>query len=483
MDNKGYRKFLVKFTASALVFALLVGLFMYIVDPLQLYRKSTFYAPLYSSQERYQNAGLAHSYEYDTIILGSSMTQNFVPSYVESVMGGEVMKLSIEGSTAMEQHAVGQVALDTGQVKRVLWGLDYFAMRQDVDAESENMPMYMYDHNPFNDYEYLFNVSNIKHAWNALTTPESEAKAFRNLDTLRNWDKSAKYSQAAVLETWEKARTKEIGYGKNEFSLDNVKAVFDKYVLSLVKEHPETEFTFYYPPYTILRQQVWAETNPVRAENQYAMKKYMFEQFSQYPNVKVYDFQQDTSITYDLAQYKDLSHHSQAINELIIREIAEGKNRVTADNVDTFNEELESQLAHLAVDMDSGAFSLFVYVDGEEAKFSVPAQVREGKILVPIKELSAALGVEFGFDGTSVVKLRKGDITATLTKGSAEMVVQTGDDAANAETVDLGYAMQNLSGSMMVTIEPIADIFAESFEVTEPQPYLKEIHMETQAAE
>lgn len=483
MDNKGYRKFLVKFTASALVFALLVGLFMYIVDPLQMYRKASFYPVLFSSQERYQNAGLARSYDYDTIILGSSMTQNFVPSYVESVMGGEVMKLSIEGSTAMEQGTVGKLALSTGKVERVLWGLDYFAMRQDVDAEPVDMPMYMYDNNPFNDYEYLFNISNIKQAVGALTLPEDQYKGYRNLDTLRNWDKSAKYSQEAVLQTWEKARTKEIGYGKNEFSLDNVKAVFNKYVLNLIKENPDVEFTFYYPPYTILRQQVWAETNPVRAENQYAMKKYMFEQFSQYPNVKVYDFQEDTSITYDLSQYKDLSHHSQAINELIIREIAEDKNRVTAENVDTFNEELESQLAHLAVDMDSGAFSLFVYVNGEEAKFSVPAQVREGQILVPIKELSAALGVEFGFDGTSIVKLRKGDITATLTKGSAEMTVQTGDDTANAETVDLGYAMQNLSGSMMVTIEPIADLFAESFEVTEPQQYLKEIHMDTQAAE
>lgn len=483
MDNKGYRKFLIKFTSSVLVFALLVGSFMYVVDPLQMYRKSSLYPPLYSSQERYQNAGLARSYDYDTIILGSSMTQNFVPSYVESVLGGQVMKLSIEGSTAMEQSAVGRTALDTGKVKRVLWGLDYFAMRQDVGAESENMPMYMYDNNPFNDYEYLFNISNVKHAWKALTTPEEESKAFRNLDLLRNWDKSAKYSQAAVLDTWEKARIKEAGYGKNEFSLENVEAVFNKYVLSLIEEHPEVEFTFYYPPYTILRQQVWAETNPVRAENQYAMKKYMFEQFSKHSNVSVYDFQEDSSITYDLGQYKDLSHHSQDINERIVREIAEGKHLVTADNVDKFNEELESQLSHLAVDMDSGAFSLFVYVDGKEVEFGVPAQVREGHILVPIKELAAALGAEFGFDGTSVVKLRKGDIVATLTKGSAQMTVQRGGNEADAQTVDLGYEMQNLSGSMMVAVEPAADVFAKSLEVTEPQPYLKEIRIETGSAE
>lgn len=480
MDNKDYRKFLIKFTASGLVFALLVGLFMYIVDPLQLYRKSTLYTPLYSSQERYQNAGLAHSYDYDTIILGSSMTQNFVPSYVESLMGGKVMKLSIEGSTAMEQHAVAQVAFRTDQVKTVLWGLDYFAMRQDVDAKSENMPMYMYDNNPFNDYEYLFNISNLKHAWRALTSSPDEYKAVRNLDLLRNWDKAAGYSQDKVLRTWENDRTKEIGYGKNEFSLDNVKAVFQKYVLSLVKAHPETQFTFYYPPYTILRQQVWAETNPVRAENQYAMKKYMFEQFSQYPNVKVYDFQEDTSITYNLSQYKDLSHHSQAINEQILRDIVADKHRVTAENVDQFNEELQNQLAHLAVDMQSGVFSLFVYVDDKEVQFNVPAQIREGQILVPVKELAAALGAEFGFDGTSVVKLRKGDITVILNKGSAQMTVQTGDDEANAKTVDLGYKMQNLSGSMMVAIEPVADAFAKSLEVTQPEQYVKEIRIKTE---
>ena len=59
---------------------LLLFAFNFTVDPLQFYRPASFYEPYYSMQQRYQNPGLARNFPYDTVIIGASMSENFVPS-------------------------------------------------------------------------------------------------------------------------------------------------------------------------------------------------------------------------------------------------------------------------------------------------------------------------------------------------------------------------------------------------------------------
>ncbi len=133
----------------------------YVVDPLQFFRRA-WYAPVWSTNERYQNPGLARSYDYDTVIIGSSMTQNFYPSYVDRVLGARTIKLSISGSTAHEQYLILRVALDTGKPKRVIWAIDDWAFRGAPDRVRSDLgpfPFFLYDTNPLGYVQYLFNGS------------------------------------------------------------------------------------------------------------------------------------------------------------------------------------------------------------------------------------------------------------------------------------------------------------------------------------
>lgn len=63
-----------------------VGGVNYLVDPFQQYRVKTFY-PIAFKNERYQNAGLAKNFNYDSLILGTSMTENFLIDKVENDLG------------------------------------------------------------------------------------------------------------------------------------------------------------------------------------------------------------------------------------------------------------------------------------------------------------------------------------------------------------------------------------------------------------
>ena len=48
-----------------------------VIDPFQIYHKATaFIPPIDNGHQIYANAGIAKSYDYDSVIIGSSMTEN-----------------------------------------------------------------------------------------------------------------------------------------------------------------------------------------------------------------------------------------------------------------------------------------------------------------------------------------------------------------------------------------------------------------------
>ncbi|WP_410770528.1 copper amine oxidase N-terminal domain-containing protein [Fontibacillus sp. BL9] len=453
-------RFVISFLVFVVLFGAIVGTFVYAVDPLQQYRKAS-YQPLFSGQQRYQNPGLAKNYKYDMVIIGSSMTENFVPSEVGESLGGNVLKLSTEGSTAKEQRMIANVAIGTGQVKKILWGLDYFSLRENSVRDEQSFPFYLYDENKLNDYKYIFNVSNVKQAFGALFLPKDKYPQYRNLEKLNNWDAYAVYGADRVLTKWKEAWLSEQTTSENEPSLDVVKQRFQDNILSLVKAHPEIEFVIYYPPYSVIRQQVWYSLNPERFNNQLAMKKYMYEQFSAYDNVTIHDFQNDSSITYDLGVYKDLSHHSAGINQLIVQEIAAGTHLVTGDNVDLNNSQLKQQVQSLVINENGPVFSLTLTVEGQPASFSQIPTTSKDQVRVPLKDFALGTGAEFVYDAASK--------KATLTRGDKTLVLGANDPIAtlNGEAVNLEAPVVIVKDRLVGPLIQITELLGGDVAITE----------------
>ncbi|CAI6051824.1 hypothetical protein [Cohnella sp. JJ-181] len=330
-----------QFALFAILISIITAASVMFTDPLQIYHRQDWYTPVFFKEERYQNAGLARTQDYDIIIIGSSMTENFRSSQVGAELGGKALKLSISGSTVDEQYKTAKLALETGKVKKVLWGIDYFSLKTE-SGDNKDFPDYLYDNKLWNDYPYWFNYTFFK-LWLRGLQRTLEGGPPTNLDLLNNWDHAVKFGREKALTAYERALKSEVGYGRNEEPLDIVRANFDRYILSLVRAYPEVEFMFYYPPYSILRQQVWYKLNPTRFQNQMQMRKLMFEAFDRYPNAAVYDFQNERSWTYNLDLYSDLSHHKGLINDRISEAIGrrDAKYLLTAENIEQLNERLE----------------------------------------------------------------------------------------------------------------------------------------------
>lgn|GEM_PF-325128 len=397
----------------------------WVVDPLQHYHKS-WYKPYYSSEERYQNAGLARNYEYDTIILGTSMTENFLPSVVGKALGGHVMKLSLRGSLMPEQYETAKLALSTGKVKQVLWGLDYFALRQPTDEERDEFPSYLYDDSWMNDYSYWFSITPYEELAKGMAKL-AVRRTEQNLERLNNWNHTVQFGRKLVMNDYRNAQQSEYYFGANEDPLSSVQQTFNTYVLSLVQAHPEVNFTFYYPPYSVLRQAVWQQTNLVRYKNQLTMRKWMFEQLQSFPNTRLYDFQAESGWTFDLDQYKDLSHHRESINTAIAEAIGrdDAAYRVTADNVDARNAMLEEQVDSLVINEKQGTVSAFLFtIAGRAAAFSSRTAAGDDDVLVPVKEAVALMGASMNWDAASKsITMRRNDVRMTMSTGKAVAIV------------------------------------------------------------
>ncbi|WP_054954700.1 copper amine oxidase N-terminal domain-containing protein [Paenibacillus dakarensis] len=423
-----------------------------VLDPLQFYRKATWYKPFLSSDARYQNPGLAKNYDYDIIIIGTSMTQNFLPSEVGQALDGTAMKLAIEGSTADEHYYTAKLALETGKIKKILWGLDYFSLKANTKQASEQFPAYMYDEVWWNDYKYLFNYSVYDQLFKSLYGRMLGNKG-RELEYLNNWNNRAVFGAGEVMKSYDKASQRDVYFGINEESLDVVQKSFTDHILSLVKAYPEVEFYFYYPPYSILRQTMWYESNPARFDNQIAMRKWMFEQLEAQGHVKLYDFQSESDWTYNLDLYKDLSHHKQDVNSWIAEAIGQddSRYRVTADNIDKLNDKLKEDTLHAMVTPEPGVRNMVAVISGEKTMFTSRAWAGRRDLMVPVKEAVKALDAKWSWDkSTRTMQLSKDGHKVQMTVGSTEAVTPSG-------THNIEYPPQLIGGSTMIPLVWVAE--------------------------
>ena len=221
-----------------------------------------------------------------------------------------------------------------------------------------------------------------------------------------------------------------------------------------MKAYPDVEFIFYYPPYSILRQSVWKDTNAIRYDNQLEMKTWMFQQFDQQPNTRVYDFQAESDWTYDLDLYKDLSHHKQDVNTWIAEAIGEdnAKYKVTAQNADSFVAKLEQQVDSVVVDAEGNLKNASISLLGKSLSFSSKSLRNDEELLGPAKEAAAALGAVMTWDQASkTLVMERAGYTVKITVGNKQAAV-------NDKTVQMPYPAELTAGKTMLPLSQAAEM-------------------------
>ena len=314
------------------VFILFASVTIYI-DPLFHYHKplKDYKYPIYN--ERYQNDGITRNFEYESIITGTSMTQNFKKTEADKIFGSNFIKVPFSGGFYKEINSNLKRAYDSGKnIKYIIRCLDYsFLVRNKDDyREDINYPFYLYNNNLFDDVNYVLNKSILFEQTHGVITHTKAGLETTNFDDYANWNSGYKFGAEIVLDTY---TLDEIPSPKQTFSEYEHNVVVENIrqnVTSLASEHKETTFYYFFPPYSIC---YW-DTLKNRGKVDWLIdaEQTAIEEILKYPNIKLYSFCGNFELVCNLDNYKDVAHYGEWVNSLILEWMHNDEYLLTKDN-------------------------------------------------------------------------------------------------------------------------------------------------------
>lgn len=319
----------IKATISmTLVLLLLIGALTIVVDPLFQYHKPWFGLKPSFINERYQNAGVAKNFDFDNVIIGSSMSENFRISDVNDIFGGDTVKLSLSGSGCLDWTYELRI-LKERKPKNCLLNIDSAVFDHSVNKLKHELPVFLYDTNPFNDVEYLYNFTILK-KFLRQEIADNINNTVSDYDSVYAWDKSHAIGREMVLEAYERPEntTEEIGttdYVENVIGNLNLLAPY-------IESMPNTQFTFFVSPFSMLFWDGESRKNTVQRHKEGFLKA--CEILTSYDNVTLYMWTDDHmfEIMSDLDNYLDKIHYGGEVSKEILYRIKAGDGIITKSN-------------------------------------------------------------------------------------------------------------------------------------------------------
>lgn len=342
MKKADSKRWFIGVVLSLVFILLLCGLCVYIIDPFFHYRKPHD-GLIYGNNvaEQYVNDGIAQNFEYNAIIAGTSMVENFKASEFDSLFEVESVKLPNSGASFKEVDYICKKALSKQpDLQVILRGLDLSRINADKDAmRHDSYPEYLYNDNRLDDVNYLLD----KYAFiegcgvNVIEATILKREAF-NFDLYANWNHQFSFGKEAVLSTYERSMKSENISWLSEEERVAIKDNIEQNVIETAREYPDTRFVLFFTPYSICYWDTLSQEGTLLKNIQ--IQEEAIELLLPYENIELYSFCDNFELVCNLDNYKDQGHYSEDVNSDILRWIAEGKYRITEDNYAAYLEEI-----------------------------------------------------------------------------------------------------------------------------------------------
>lgn len=309
---------------------LLPAIITYIFDPFYQYHKPFFNlnASLYDRDN--QVVGTIRTFDYDSVLLGSSVAENFDTTVLDSQFNCQTLKIIRAAGSVADLLYYMDMAHEEQDIKNVFWCMDIFAITSSTDVTlfDDSTPRYLHTKTVLDDITYLYNKDIL-----FKEIPLSIANSFLDRSTngnAYNWSEGKTFSPQQAMYAYEKPDTiiptDDISETTKTLVSKNISMVLDE-----INSHPNTEYTIIFPPYSLL----WWDcgyTNGISQEYFYVLET-LLPKLLDCRNVTVYFFQSDTTIICDLNNYMDMIHYSPQINQHMLDCIKTGDKQVTKQNL------------------------------------------------------------------------------------------------------------------------------------------------------
>ncbi|MBD5528089.1 MAG: hypothetical protein HDR02_06700 [Lachnospiraceae bacterium] len=306
-----------------------------LVDPFLHYHRGQDFLEYPLKDERYQNDGIVRHYEYDSIITGTSMCQNFKCSEFDELWEAASVKIANSGASYHEScENIRRALSHNANVKNVLCSLDGNRLNYSAfQDEYEGYPVYLYDNNPFNDVNYLLNKDVVPKTIAVLNYTRSGQKT-TTMDEYGNWNQYKSFGTASVLASFDLIEEREEEWRLTEEDIERIQENVNENFVKLAKQYPDTTFYLFFPPYSICYWEALVRTKQLNA--QLEAQKMGVEMLLSADNIQVFDFSYRIDITENLDNYTDTMHYGEWVNSEILQMMAEGEGELTYENLEEY---------------------------------------------------------------------------------------------------------------------------------------------------
>lgn len=349
------KKFIKKFLSISTILFLIMGFFMYIMDPWLYYRIDS--KNKYWLDGSFVSSGLIKNMDYDTAIIGSSYFQNFDMDWFREKLGWRPVNLTIPGLDNLETEMLTNRVIQEDKADRLVICLTYYNFDGGLN-DKNRMPKYLFDNSPINDIEYLYSYE----AWTKFLPLDLATKAIdkvfpafsekfssmMDVDELGNKMQNFEYGKEIVQEQYKTiSKDREIETDV-EGAYRIMEENFSSYIKKLgIQKNPDKEFIFVLPPYSAL---YWYELG-LENKLDYFQKfeRMMVNELSKYTNVRIIDTQLMEKIT-DLNCYRDITHFNNSMQEEIVDYIKSEKYDLNKDNIENKQKTIRSIIREFEVE-------------------------------------------------------------------------------------------------------------------------------------
>lgn len=314
-----YQKWILTTMLSILAALVMSAALVVFVDPFFQYHAPLEDFPYLVDNQLTQNPGMARHMDYDSVILGSSMTVNFNTHWFEELMGLKAVKLNYSGAYPRDQANIMDIIFESGhEVKAVFLGVDVMTYTGGVEETKYPIPAYLYDDTYFNDISYLLNKDVLL---NYVLRPLADPDKTDLATVYQSWWTDEYYNIQWVMHNYVPPAEVEKETPADAF-LESTDKNLRVNLCPYIERNPDTTFYIFFPPYSILYwNDVMRENHLEATVREYG---YIAETLLAYDNVRVFYFPNREEIVTDLNNYADYTHYHARFNRFMTECFADG---------------------------------------------------------------------------------------------------------------------------------------------------------------
>ena len=278
-------------------------------------------------EERYENPGIAANSDYENVLMGTSLVCNYRASWFTEGTGSPTVKLGYRDGYLSEFDAAMEIVKRTHpEIRQVWFGLDLNILIRSDSQRTVELPEYLYNENPFDDVNYYWNRDVLLRCKTVLE--QRAAGTAEPIDDAYLLTDGNTFSREETLKNYKRPDVKAEQLPADAYfaACDENLAVVERWLA----EFPDTEFTFFFSPYSILYWDMVIRQGELDAR--LAALERAIVRLSAYDNVTLCFFMDRQEIITDLDNYMDYIHVSEEVNRGLAEEMIRGESRIDGEN-------------------------------------------------------------------------------------------------------------------------------------------------------